>query len=172
MVLLDPATCVMATGLVSDNGYMYACGSSGGMISGWALVNGHWCYAGDGGALFRGKWLLSGGKWYYFDNASCEMKTGLIDVCDTRYFALGSGTMAKSDWVFFKAGCAWASTSGILSETFSQSSDGAPLLAHIDSLLGPVYVGDSVFFADEECRWRSLSICRRAEPFPLEWKTR
>lgn len=144
----DPGTCVMATGLVSDNGYMYACGSSGGMISGWAFVNGHWYYAGDGGALFRGKWLLSGGKWYYFDNASCEMKTGLIDVGDTRYFALDSGVMATSEWVFFEGGCAWASASGVLSESFSQSSDGAPLLAHGDSLPGPVHVGDSVFFAD------------------------
>lgn len=144
----DPGTCVMATGLVSDNGYMYACGSSGGMISGWAFVNGHWYYAGDGGVLFHGKWLLSGGKWYYFDNASCEMKTGLIDVGDTRYFALDSGVMATSDWVFFEGGCAWASASGVLSETFSQSSDGMPLLAHGDSLPGPVHVGDSVFFAD------------------------
>lgn len=144
----DPATCVMATGLVFDNGCMYACGSSGGMISGWALVNGRWYYAGDGGALFHGTWLLSGGKWYYFDNASCEMKTGLFGVGDTRYFALDSGAMATSDWVFFEAGCAWASASGVLSETFSQSSDGAPLLAHTDSLPGPVHVGDSVFFAD------------------------
>lgn len=109
----------MATGLVSDNGHMYACGSSGGMISGWALVNGHWYYKGDGGALFRGKWLLSGGKWYYFDNASCEMETGLIDVGDMRYFALDSGAMATSEWVFFDAGCALASASGVLYETFS-----------------------------------------------------
>lgn len=100
------------------------------------------------------------------------MKTGLIDVGDTRYFALDSGAMATPDWVFFEAGCAWASVSSFLSKTSSQSSDGAPLLAHTDSLPGTVYIGDLVFFADEECRLRSLSNCRRAEPFPLEWRTR
>lgn len=143
---LDPVTRAMATGLVNDNGYTYACGSSGEMISGWAFVSGHWYYAGDGGALLRGKWLQSGGKWYYLDSASCEMKTGLFDVGDKRYFALNSGAMAASDWVFFETGCAWASASGVLSETFSQSLSGAPMLAHADSLPGPVRVGDSIFF--------------------------
>lgn len=145
---LDPVTRAMATGLVNDNGYLYACGSSGGMVSGWAFVSGHWYYAGDGGALLRGKWLQSGGKWYYLDSASCEMKTGLFDVGDKRYFALNSGAMATSDWVFFETGCAWASASGVLSETFSQSLSGAPMLAHAESLPGPVRIGDSFFFAD------------------------
>lgn len=135
-----------------------------------SLIDGNWFYDDPSGALHVG-WLKLGNTWYYFDSASCEMKTGLIDVGDMRYFALDSGAMATSDWVFFGAGCALASASGVLYETF-QSSDGAPLLAHTDSLPGPVHVGDSVFFADEECRWRSLSNCRRAEPFPLEWRTR
>lgn len=76
------------------------------------------------------------------------MKTGLFDVGEKRYFALNSGAIAISDWVFFETGCAWASASGVLSETFSQSLSGAPMLAHADSLPGPVRIGDSIFFVD------------------------
>lgn len=53
---------------------------------------------------------------------------------------------------FLRQGVHWPLLLAFCMRLF-QSSDGAPLLAHTDSLPGPVHVGDSVFFADEECRW-------------------
>lgn len=108
----------MATGQYTCGSNKYIFDASGSMAaSRWSLIDGNLFYDDPSGALHVG-WLKLGNTWYYFDNASCEMKTGLIDVGDMRYFALDSGVMATSDWVFFEAGCALSSASGVLSEAF------------------------------------------------------
>lgn len=96
----DPATHLMATGVVECNGCMYRFVDSGAregaMTVGWSHDSkaSLWYYARPSGVLERG-WLEIGDTWYYFDEETCAMQTGWLELDGAAYyFDESSGAMA------------------------------------------------------------------------------
>lgn len=96
----DPATHLMATGVVECNGCMYRFVDSGvregAMTVGWSYDSeaSLWYYARPSGVLECG-WLEIGDIWYYFDEGTCAMQTGWLELDGAAYyFDESSGAMA------------------------------------------------------------------------------
>lgn len=96
----DPATHLMATGVVECNGRMYRFVDSGAregaMTVGWSYDSeaSLWYYARPSGMLECG-WLEIGDTWYYFDEETCAMQTGWLELDGAAYyFDESSGAMA------------------------------------------------------------------------------
>lgn len=102
----DPATHLMATGVVECNGCMYRFVDSGAregaMTVGWSYDSeaSLWYYARPSGVLERG-WLEIGNTWYYFDEETCAMQTGWLELDGAAYyFDESSGAMATGwHWI-------------------------------------------------------------------------
>ena len=92
----DPATHLMATGVVECNGCMYRFVDSGAREGAMTYDSkaSLWYYARPSGVLERG-WLEIGDIWYYFDEETCAMQTGWLELDGAAYyFDESSGAMA------------------------------------------------------------------------------
>ena len=116
----DPATHLMATGIVECNGCMYRFLDSGAMVTGWSYDSeaSLWYYSFSFGELAQG-WVCDRGAWYWLDPETCAMRTGWLEywldasgsmatgwrVVDGSWYAFsGSGAM-RTGW--FRDGGAW-----------------------------------------------------------------
>ena len=94
----------------------YAFGPSCAMVgSGWGFVDGDWYLASSSGALRTG-WQLVGGAWYWMDSSSCAMRTGLLQLGNSRYYLTASGAMAT--------GWAWDASEGCWYYATPSNADG------------------------------------------------
>ena len=90
----------MSTGIHWTDDNVYFFDNSGVMQKGWNKVKDYsreyWVYGGPSGALYRDKWLSSGGKWYYF-NGDCEMIAGMENYpIGDKYYSFDSSGACKN----------------------------------------------------------------------------
>ena len=91
----DPATHLMATGIVECNGCMYRFLDSGAMVTGWSYDSeaSLWYYSFSFGELAQG-WVCDRGAWYWLDPETCAMRTGWLEEGGAEYWLDASGSMA------------------------------------------------------------------------------
>lgn len=91
----DPATHLMATGIVECNGCMYRFLDSGAMVTGWSYDSeaSLWYYSFSFGELAQG-WVCDRGAWYWLDPETCAMRTGWLEDGAAEYWLDASGSMA------------------------------------------------------------------------------
>ena len=91
----DPATHLMATGVVECNGCMYRFLDSGVMVTGWSYDSeaSLWYYSFSFGELAQG-WVCDRGAWYWLDPETCAMRTGWLEEGGAEYWLDASGAMA------------------------------------------------------------------------------
>ena len=95
----DPATHLMATGVVECNGCMYRFVDSGAregaMTVGWSYDSkaSLWYYSFPFGELAQG-WVCDRGAWYWLDPETCAMRTGWLEEGAAEYWLDASGAMA------------------------------------------------------------------------------
>ena len=91
----DPATHLMATGVVECNGCMYRFLDSGAMVTGWSYDSeaSLWYYSFSFGELAQG-WVCDRGAWYWLDPETCAMRTGWLEEGGAEYWLDASGAMA------------------------------------------------------------------------------
>ena len=91
----DPATHLMATGVVECNGCMYRFLDSGAMVTGWSYDSeaSLWYYSFSFGELAQG-WVCDRGVWYWLDPETCAMRTGWLEEGGAEYWLDASGSMA------------------------------------------------------------------------------
>ena len=91
----DPATHLMATGVVECNGCMYRFLDSGAMVTGWSYDSevSLWYYSFSSGELAQG-WVCDRGAWYWLDPETCAMRTGWLEEGAAEYWLDASGAMA------------------------------------------------------------------------------
>ena len=131
----DPATHLMATGIVECNGCMYRFLDSGAMVTGWSYDSeaSLWYYSFSFGELAQGwvcdrgvwywldpetcamrtGWFRDGGAWYWLDPQAGSMATGVLEVGGTPYCFLANGAMATG-WALADGSWYYASGSGAL----------------------------------------------------------
>ena len=64
------------------------------MAIGWKEVDGDWYYFDDSGAAAT-DWLLSGGKWFYFDYIDYTMETGSREIDGVNYNFREDGSLIE-----------------------------------------------------------------------------
>ena len=64
-------------------------------VSGWKIVDGHWCYIDQNGVVYSGGKYRIGDSYYYFDENGF-MKTGLIKLEGVMYYASRTGELVTS----------------------------------------------------------------------------
>ena len=110
----DPATHLMATGVVECNGCMYRFVDSGAregaMTVGWSYDSkaSLWYYSFPFGELAQG-WVCDRGAWYWLDPETCAMRTGWLEEGGAEYWLDASGAMATGWRV---VGGSWYAFSG------------------------------------------------------------
>ena len=122
----DPATHLMATGIVECNGCMYRFLDSGAMVTGWSYDSeaSLWYYSFSFGELAQG-WVCDRGAWYWLDPETCAMRTGWLEDGADEYWLDASGAMVSSRWVLADDGQAfYAGSSGAILCKGVQSADG------------------------------------------------
>lgn len=122
----DPATHLMATGIVECNGCMYRFLDSGAMVTGWSYDSeaSLWYYSFSFGELAQG-WVCDRGAWYWLDPETCAMRTGWLEDDAAEYWLDASGAMVSSRWVLADDGQAfYAGSSGAILCKGVQSADG------------------------------------------------
>ncbi len=84
----------------SDGGNWYYLGSrnDGAMKTGWVLTGGKWYYFNSQGAMQVG-WVKINGQWYYF-NSNGEMVTGWIEYKGKDYLLYSNGQMAHDTEIY------------------------------------------------------------------------
>ena len=142
----------MSTGVHWDDYNAYFFDNSGVMQTGWNKVKmyygEYWVYGGPSGALYRDKWLLSGGKWYYFEgdgemvagidnypingkyysfdsNGACKNPNGITEPQNgwfKRYY--NSGWVNGSYWLYYENGVAATGWKIIDGQRYYFNSDG------------------------------------------------
>ena len=122
----DPATHLMATGIVECNGCMYRFLDSGAMVTGWSYDSeaSLWYYSFSFGELAQG-WVCDRGAWYWLDPETCAMRTGWLEEGGAEYWLDASGAMVSSRWILADDGQAfYAGSSGAILCKGVQSADG------------------------------------------------
>ena len=126
----DPATHLMATGVVECNGCMYRFVDSGAregaMTVGWSYDSkaSLWYYSFPFGELAQG-WVCDRGAWYWLDPETCAMRTGWLEEGAAEYWLDASGAMASNRWVVDGDGQAfYVGSSGAILCKGVQSADG------------------------------------------------
>ena len=126
----DPATHLMATGVVECNGCMYRFVDSGAregaMTVGWSYDSkaSLWYYSFPFGELAQG-WVCDRGAWYWLDPETCAMRTGWLEEGAAEYWLDASGAMVSSRWILADDGQAfYAGSSGAILCKGVQSADG------------------------------------------------
>ena len=122
----DPATHLMATGVVECNGCMYRFLDSGAMVTGWSYDSeaSLWYYSFSFGELAQG-WVCDRGAWYWLDPETCAMRTGWLEEGAAEYWLDASGAMVSSRWILADDGQAfYAGSSGAILCKGVQSADG------------------------------------------------
>jgi glucan-binding YG repeat protein len=66
----------------------------GDMAIGWKEVDSDWYYFDDSGAAVT-DWLLSGGKWFYFDYIDYTMETGSREIDGVNYNFREDGSLIE-----------------------------------------------------------------------------
>ena len=84
----------------SDGGNWYFLGgrNDGAMKTGWVLTDGKWYYFNSQGAMQVG-WVKINGQWYYF-NSNGEMMTGWIEYKGKDYLLYSNGQMAHDTEIY------------------------------------------------------------------------